>query len=114
MTTYKQIDDDTIQFSTINEDGSITTGPIVNGRTRTRQVQGVLETYSPYDELMATNPTIEPVVVIVPDYTELRKAAYPSITDFADAYVKAGSGDSTDMDAYVAKCLAVKLQYPKD
>ena len=39
MTTYKQLDENTIQFSTTNEDGSVTNGPIVNGRTRTRQVQ---------------------------------------------------------------------------
>jgi len=176
MTTYKQLDENTIQFSTTNEDGSVTNGPIVNGRTRTRQVQtgtqevasgsvqvengseqaethtisvevGIDEegnpifedqmqyttvptyetvityttepvftsvAYSPWDELMATNPTIEPAVVEVIGYVELRKAAYPSITDFADAYVKVSEGDSTDMDAYVADCLAVKLLYPKD
>jgi len=173
---YKYIDAGTIQFFRTNLDGSVTNGPIVDGETRTRQVQtgtqevesgsaqvengseqiatgsisvevGVDEvgnpifedqmqymtvptyetvityttepvfetvTYSPWDELMATNPTIEPVVVRVIGYEELRKDAYPSITDFADAYVKASDGDSTDMDAYVADCLAVKLLYPKD
>lgn len=66
MTTiYKQIDTDTIQFFTTNEDGSVTNGPIVNGRTRTRLVDDVEEIYSPWDELMATNPTIEPIEIPV-------------------------------------------------
>jgi hypothetical protein len=40
MTTiYKKIDDNAIQFFTTNDDGSTTNGPIVKGRTRTRQVQ---------------------------------------------------------------------------
>ena len=39
MTTYKQIDEDTIQFFRTNENGSISNGDIARGGTRTRQIQ---------------------------------------------------------------------------
>jgi hypothetical protein len=42
-----------------------------------------------------------------------RMAEYPSLGEFADAFVKMQNGDSTQMDAYVALCLAVKAKYPK-
>lgn len=42
-----------------------------------------------------------------------RKAAYPSLGEFADAFVKLQGGDSTQMTAYVAACNAVKTLYPK-
>lgn len=38
---------------------------------------------------------------------------YPSLGEFADAYVKMQSGDSSQMNAYVAKCIEVKQKYPK-
>jgi hypothetical protein len=43
-------------------------------------------------------------------YQRLRAAAYPPITDYLDGVVK---GDQTQIDAYIAACLAVKAQYPK-
>lgn len=42
-----------------------------------------------------------------------RKAAYPSLGEFADAFVKLQGGDATQMNVYVAACNAVKAQYPK-
>ncbi len=44
---------------------------------------------------------------------EERRKAYPSLGDFADAFVKMQNGDSTQMNEYVQACLAVKTNYPK-
>lgn len=46
-------------------------------------------------------------------YQELRRPLYPSLADFADAYVHAQNGDSAAMDAYIAKCNIIKAQFPK-
>ena len=42
-----------------------------------------------------------------------RQAEYPSLGEFADAFVKMQNGDASQMEAYVAACLAVKAKYPK-
>lgn len=42
-----------------------------------------------------------------------RAKEYPSLADFADAYVHAQNGDTTQMSTYVAACNAVKARYPK-
>lgn len=42
-----------------------------------------------------------------------RMVEYPSLGEFADAYVKLQSGDSSQMEAYVAKCIEIKQKYPK-
>jgi hypothetical protein len=44
-------------------------------------------------------------------YAEKRQAEYPPITDYIDGVVK---GDQTQIDKYIADCLAVKAKYPKD
>lgn len=44
-----------------------------------------------------------------PDYRELRRAAYPPITDYLDAIVK---GDEQQLAAYIEKCRAIKEKYP--
>lgn len=44
------------------------------------------------------------------NYVELRKAEYPPIEEYMDAYVK---GNTTAIKAYKDKCLAVKEKYPK-
>jgi len=46
-------------------------------------------------------------------YIAKRASEYPPITDFADAYYWAQKGKTELMDAYVAKCDAIKLKYPK-
>lgn len=43
-------------------------------------------------------------------YADYRRAEYPPPADYLDAIVK---GDQAALDAYVAKCLAVKAKYPK-
>ena len=44
------------------------------------------------------------------NYWLLRKAEYPPIEEYMDAYVK---GNTTAIKAYKDKCLAVKEKYPK-
>lgn len=43
-------------------------------------------------------------------YIAKRKKEYPPITDYLDAVVK---GDQEQLQAYIDKCKAVKLKYPK-
>ena len=43
-------------------------------------------------------------------YKAKRQAEYPPITDYLDGVVK---GDQTQIDKYIADCLAVKAKYPK-
>lgn len=43
-------------------------------------------------------------------YKSKRASEYPSITDYLDGVVK---GDQTQIDKYIADCLAVKAKYPK-
>ena len=51
MKTYIQIEPDFIQTSETHADGSYTSGIIRRLQTKTRQVNGEDETYSPWDEL---------------------------------------------------------------
>jgi hypothetical protein len=67
----------------------------------------VTELVRPY---VANDVTDKVNAYIGSKYAELRRAEYPSIYDFADAYVK---GDEAGMQDYVDKCLAVKEKYPK-
>lgn len=43
-------------------------------------------------------------------YAQKRVAEYPPMADYIDGIVK---GDTAQVDAYVAACLAVKAKYPK-
>ena len=43
-------------------------------------------------------------------YSEKRKPEYPPMTDYLDGIVK---GDQSQIDKYIADCLAVKEKYPK-
>jgi hypothetical protein len=43
-------------------------------------------------------------------YAQKRAAEYPPMTDYLDGIVK---GDTAQVDAYIAACLAVKAKYPK-
>jgi hypothetical protein len=43
-------------------------------------------------------------------YIAKRAAEYPPITDYLDGIVK---DDQTQIDKYIADCLAVKAKYPK-
>ena len=42
-----------------------------------------------------------------------RRAAYPPLTDLADALYWQGQGDNSKMDAYQAAVAAVKVKFPK-
>ena len=53
-------------------------------------------------------------------YSDLRRWAYPDASQFNDAQVKINSGDAAlvtagldQLAAYVQKCLAVKVRFPK-
>ncbi len=59
-------------------------------------------------DLAAVNAWVDPDA-----YIANRTKEYPPITDFADAYYWAQKGKTELMDAYVAKCDAIKLKYPK-
>lgn len=43
-------------------------------------------------------------------YAQKRAAEYPPMTDYLDGIVK---GDTAQVNAYIAACLAVKAKYPK-
>ncbi|MFA6015903.1 MAG: hypothetical protein WC742_12635 [Gallionellaceae bacterium] len=47
------------------------------------------------------------------DYAQMRKLAYPSQADLADALYWQLKGDNTKMNDYIAKCDAVKAKFPK-
>jgi hypothetical protein len=44
------------------------------------------------------------------EYQRQRKQEYPPIEDYLDGVVK---GDQAQIDAYIAKCQAIKAKYPK-
>ena len=47
------------------------------------------------------------------DYKALRVAAYPELSEFADAYTHLALGTPSVMEDYIAKCQAVKEAFPK-
>ena len=54
---------------------------------------------------------IKPEPVVDPlNYQTQRAAEYPPMTDYIDGIVKS---DTTQVQAYIDACLAVKLKYPK-
>jgi len=48
--------------------------------------------------------------VYTPTYAEKRAAEYPPMTDYLDGVVK---GDQSQIDKYIADCLAIKAKHPK-
>ena len=56
-------------------------------------------------DMAAVNAWVDPNA-----YKAKRQAEYPPITDCLDGVVK---GDQTQIDKYIADCLAVKAKYPK-
>lgn len=47
------------------------------------------------------------------DVDVLRRAAYPPLEEFADAYFHAQNGDPSKMEAYLKQCAEVKKALPK-
>jgi hypothetical protein len=66
--------------------------------------------YANYLVWLSEGNIATPADIIIPDYREQRAAEYPPISDYMDAVVK---GDEIQKRAYIDKCLAVKLKYPK-
>ena len=56
-------------------------------------------------DMAAVNAWVDPNA-----YIAKRASEYPPITDYLDGVVK---GDQTQIDKYIADCLAVKAKYPK-
>ena len=59
------------------------------------------------DGISLREPTVEE---LAPTYQELRRAEYPPVEDYLDAWVKE---DTVALGKYKAECLAVKKKYPK-
>ena len=57
-------------------------------------------------DMNAVNAWVDPNA-----YKAKRASEYPPITDYLDGVVK---GDQTQIDKYIADCLAVKAKYPKE
>lgn len=53
---------------------------------------------------------VEPTPPPAPTYQELRAMEYPPMAEYLDGIVK---GDTEQVNAYIAACLAVKAKYPK-
>ncbi len=58
--------------------------------------------------------------IVEKTYKEKRRGEYPPVEDYLDAIVKINSGDETliqegktQLETYIADCLAVKEKYPK-
>jgi hypothetical protein len=70
------------------------------------------ESFLPAGSVQITDAEAEALrpVAPAPTYSELRAAEYPPMYDYLDGIVK---GDTAQVDAYVAACLAVKAKYPK-
>jgi hypothetical protein len=56
-------------------------------------------------DMNAVNAWVDPNA-----YKAKRASEYPPITDYLDGVVK---GDQTQIDKYIADCLAIKAKYPK-
>ena len=52
-------------------------------------------------------------IVHTEDVDELRRAAYPPLEDFADAWFHLQRGDGVKIEEYFKKCAEVKILYPK-
>ena len=68
--------------------------------------------YAAYLQWLSEGNTPEPAdIPPAPTYQELRRAEYPTASDYLDAVVK---GDEAQKQAYIDACLAVKAKYPKE
>jgi hypothetical protein len=54
-----------------------------------------------------------PYPVVNTTYAEQRAMAYPPVSELGDALYWQTKGDNSKIEAYLAKCEAVKAQYPK-
>jgi hypothetical protein len=63
-------------------------------------------TFEPMPEIVAA----EELAAVEETYVQKRAREYPPMTDYLDGIVK---GDQSQIDKYIADCLAVKAKYPK-
>ena len=84
----------------------------VNGVEHTFNCVVANDTDADLDEIVQwnitqlTNPDVAPEL----SYADKRKSEYPPIENYIDGVVK---GNQTQIDEYIAACLAVKAKYPK-
>ena len=66
----------------------------------------------PEGSIAITDAEAEALRPVAPEltYAQKRAAEYPPMSDYLDGIVK---GDQTQIDKYIADCLAVKAKYPK-
>jgi len=86
----------------LSQDGLSASRTLDNGSMEARLVSAI-----DADELATALPA-DPIPA--PSYQELRQAEYPPMSDYMDAIIK---GDVIQQQAYIDKCIAVKLKYPK-
>lgn len=92
--------------------------PVVNLENKEKYMdcEGIYSFH--YEE---TDDAIKEIAVYHPyNYAQLRKKAYPDMSDLCDALVKLNSNDDClkaegqdQLDTYVQNCLNVKTKYPK-
>jgi hypothetical protein len=68
------------------------------------------EQTKPTEKQLATEAKKLQAAYDVLEYQRQRAPEYPPITDYLDGVVK---GDQSQIEAYIAACLAVKEKYPK-
>ena len=75
-------------------------------------IDSAFESMLPAGSVQITDAEAEALRPVVPEltYAQKRAAEYPPMTDYLDGIAK---GDTAQVDAYVAACLAVKAKYPK-
>jgi hypothetical protein len=75
-------------------------------------IDSAFESMLPAGSVQITDAQAEALRPVVPEltYAQKRAAEYPPMSDYLDGIAK---GDTAQVDAYVAACLAVKTKYPK-
>jgi hypothetical protein len=81
-----------------------------SGAVKVRRVFDLAPYSSTIAEAEAIIAAVAQLANQAPTYADLRATAYPDYRDYLDGLVK---GDQAQIDAYIAACNAVKLQYPK-
>jgi hypothetical protein len=84
----------------------------VNGVEHTFNCIVANDTEADLDEIVQWNidNLSAPFIAPQPTYADKRRSEYPPIENYIDGIVK---GDQTQIDNYIAECLAIKAKYPK-
>ena len=75
-------------------------------------IDSAFEFMLPAGSVQITDAEAEALRPVAPEltYAQKRAAEYPPMSDYLDGIVK---GDTAQVDAYIAACLAVKALHPK-